>query len=87
MTQRQCNDKAQHQLGKGVLSDEFHHCTGSACLSCGFAAIEAGGALQHMEWFASGPKLGQSSGALTCAKSLVLTDSTAKFGHVLGQKL
>lgn len=22
---------------------------------CGFAAIEAGGALQHMEWFASGP--------------------------------
>lgn len=27
-------------------------------LSCGFAAIEAGGALQHMDWFESGPKLG-----------------------------
>lgn len=26
-------------------------------LSCGFAAIEAGGALQHMDWFESGPKL------------------------------
>lgn len=30
-------------------------------LSCGFAAIEAGGALQHMDWFVEGPTLGCTS--------------------------